>query len=401
MRPGPLAPPLRVLVVAATPYFADRGCHVRIQGQARALEARGVEVTIVTYAIGRDVPGGALRRARGLPGYTRLDAAPSLMKPLLDLFVLAETLRAALELRPHVIHAHTQEGGLIGLLVGRMLGLPVVLDLQSRRVAEELVAYGASPEGGWLYRFADVFDRLLPRSADAVLASTGEIARWVREHAAPRGQVAVVGDAIELASERAPGDPALARSLGLDPDRPVIVYLGLLSELQGVDLLLQAARCLADRRSPVQLLVMGYPDETRWSERARALGLAGSVFFPGRIPFDQASAHLALGSLAVSAKRTSTEGNGKLLSYIACGLPVLALDTAVNREILGADGLYAPDHAEAFALAIESALARPADSRARGARLRERARSAYSWDARAAQLIDIYGRLLGRAGAER
>ena len=40
---------LDILVVAPTPYFADRGCHVRIHLQVSALRRRGHRVTVLTY----------------------------------------------------------------------------------------------------------------------------------------------------------------------------------------------------------------------------------------------------------------------------------------------------------------------------------------------------------------
>ena len=44
-------------MLAPTPYFADRGCHVRIYEEARALIGLGHEVRIVTYHLGRDMAG--------------------------------------------------------------------------------------------------------------------------------------------------------------------------------------------------------------------------------------------------------------------------------------------------------------------------------------------------------
>ena len=54
--------PLRVLMVAPTPFFADRGCHVRILGEARALTQLGHQVKIVTYPLGRDMEGLDIHR---------------------------------------------------------------------------------------------------------------------------------------------------------------------------------------------------------------------------------------------------------------------------------------------------------------------------------------------------
>ena len=46
---------MKILVVAPTPFFSDRGTHIRILEEARALEKLGHKITIATYHIGRDI----------------------------------------------------------------------------------------------------------------------------------------------------------------------------------------------------------------------------------------------------------------------------------------------------------------------------------------------------------
>ena len=63
--------PLRVLVIAPTPFFGDRGCHVRIYEEVRGLMARGIEVRVVTYPTGRDLDGIETVRARATGSASR------------------------------------------------------------------------------------------------------------------------------------------------------------------------------------------------------------------------------------------------------------------------------------------------------------------------------------------
>ena len=48
---------LKVLHIAPTPFFADRGCHIRIRNEIESLRDQDVEVTLCTYHQGRDVEG--------------------------------------------------------------------------------------------------------------------------------------------------------------------------------------------------------------------------------------------------------------------------------------------------------------------------------------------------------
>ena len=48
---------MKVLHIAPTPFFADRGCHIRIRNEIEALRQEGIEVVLCTYHHGQDVAG--------------------------------------------------------------------------------------------------------------------------------------------------------------------------------------------------------------------------------------------------------------------------------------------------------------------------------------------------------
>ena len=73
----PLVRTMKILMVAPTPFFADRGCHVRILLETNALTAMGHEVLISTYGLGRDLPGIDTVRTQRIPWYRKLAAGPS------------------------------------------------------------------------------------------------------------------------------------------------------------------------------------------------------------------------------------------------------------------------------------------------------------------------------------
>ena len=101
---------MRILIIAPTPFFADRGCHVRILEEARALMALGRQVTICTYHNGRDINGIDARRIVKIPWYSKLSAGPSFHMIYLD--------------------AHLHEGALIGKIVSLLFRVPLVADHQ-------------------------------------------------------------------------------------------------------------------------------------------------------------------------------------------------------------------------------------------------------------------------------
>ncbi|HJV34452.1 glycosyltransferase, partial [Geomonas sp.] len=184
--------------------------------------------------------------------------------------------------------------------------------------------------------------------------------------------------------------------LGLPTDRPIVSYLGLLNAYQGVDLLLEAAALLKGQGAKLHFLVMGFPEE-RYREMAEKLDVAGMVTFTGRVPYQEAPLYLSAGDLAVSPKLSLTEANGKLFNYLACGLPTVAFDTPVNREILGDAALY-PKVGEVGELA--GAIGRLAGDRELREELGEEGRALaielHSWSARGKELARIYRELAAK-----
>ena len=197
---------------------------------------------------------------------------------------------------------------------------------------------------------------------------------------------------------------ALRAELGIPLGSRLIVYLGLLAPYQGTGLLLESMALLAVREPAAHLLLMGFPNVERYRRQAALLGIESRVTFTGRVPYDQAPRMLALGDVAVSPKLSLTEGAGKLLNYMAMGLPTVSFDTPVAREYLGEDGLYAPPgDAQALADQLEAALfgvgADAVRVRQSGRRLRERALACYRWESVAEQITRAYETVLGRAPA--
>ena len=187
-----------------------------------------------------------------------------------------------------------------------------------------------------------------------------------------------------------PAPDHLRERLGLVGKR-VVVYLGVLTEYQGIDDLLAAWPRVMAAVPDAHLLLMGHPNVERYRARAAELAPPGSVTLTGRIDYGETPAYLALGEVAVSPKHVSTEANGKLLNYMAMGLPSVAYDGPVSRELLGEAGVYAPMRdVAALAAALIGLLRDPHEQKLRGQALRERAVAHFGWPALGRRLVDVY-----------
>jgi uncharacterized protein (TIRG00374 family) len=388
--PAPRAP--RILMIAPTPFFADRGCHVRIYEEARVLQELGCQVEICTYHLGDDRPGLTIHRTPRVPWYNKLEAGPSWHKLYVDLLLLARTWAVARRFRPDVLHGHLHEGVAIGWAVGRWLGVSLVGDFQGS-LSGELKAHQFVNDRGWFYRFWARNEGWIDRLPDVAVASCGDVARELEERFGVRDVILAL-DGVDTGlfhpgAERI--DPPAGSEALAPPGSQVVVYLGVLSAYQGVDHLLEAIPLVLARAPQAYFLVMGYPNVDLYRQKARDLGVIDHVGFPGRIDYDQAARYLALGQVAVGPKLSETESNGKLYNYMACGLPVVAFDTPPSREILGDLGVYAPrGDVAALADGIAGLLGDPERARQLGMDLHRRVVDNFTWQNTAQQLQRAY-----------
>jgi glycosyltransferase involved in cell wall biosynthesis len=381
---------MKVLMLAPTPFFGDRGCHVRILEEARALSPHGVELLVATYHVGRDVPGVATARTPRLPWVRRLPVGFSPHKPYLDALLFVTALRAARAFRPDVLHGHLHEGAALAAVLGRLVRRPAIADLQGS-LTGELIDHHTLPAGGPLPRLARVVERWIVRGPARLLASSAGFARELRERWNGGDRVVPLPDGVDPEVFR-PGLAVddLRASLGLTGKR-VVVFLGVLTPYQGVDDLLAAWPAVVGAVPDAHLLLMGYPDEARYRARVESAGLGRTVTVTGRIDYREAPRYLALGDVAVSPKRSATEANGKLLNYMATGLATLAYDGPVSREILGDAGVLVPlGDVAALGAACADLLGDAGERKWRGQALRERAVAEFGWPALGRRLLAVY-----------
>lgn len=173
--------------------------------------------------------------------------------------------------------------------------------------------------------------------------------------------------------------------------KKVVVFVGTLTEYQGIDLLLEAIPLVVRHVPELKFVIIGYPNEEFYWQQARVLGVDRWTHFTGKIPYEQVPRYLALADVAVSPKMSTTEANLKLFTYIAMGLPTVVFDNPVNREILGDIGVYAkPGDVESLADALVRVLRDREWAGQLGSKLRQKAAEEYSWLGVGRRLSEIY-----------
>ena len=392
---------LNVLTLSPTMFFADYGAHVRILEEVTILQKLGHKITILAYPNGGDIEGITVKRCGGVPFNYRVIVGSSRHKIYLDMLLAVMSLWYALRHKPDIIHAHLHEGGLIGWVLSKLTGAPLVFDFQGSLTAEMIDHNFLKPHSRF-YKMLHWLETRIDHAADVILTSSAHAAHLVTEQFnVPQSSVHPTPDCVNADTFNPDNFSEqeirqIKESLGVPLNKKVIVYLGILAPYQGVDKLLEAMVLLKQSRDDVHLLLMGYPGVPQYKAKAKELGLTEQITFTDKIPYEDAPRYLALGDIATAPKMSATEGSGKILNYMAMALPTIAFSTPVSKEFLGDGGIYAVEvSSNALANALNRALNLSLEEQVRlGQYLRQRVIRYFSLTTMGEQIDAIYNALL-------
>lgn len=380
-------------------WDADYPWDVRVEKVARSLTEAGHEVHLVARnaqwrPAREELVEAHVHRLRPwkLLG-RRLDAAtmfPAFFNPRWISAVMG-TARAS---RSELLLVRDLPLAPTAILVGRLLRIPVVLDM-----AENYPAMMRSLWDVGVHRRSDV----LVRNPSVVAA----VERWVLarvDHTLvvveeSRDRLRALGVSAERISVVC-NTPSLSRLSELKPKvhangtRLELIYLGLLEAPRGIGVLIDAVASARNNGVDARLTVLGDGRERRnLEERARALGSDESkVRFLGRVPYPEAVRLLQTADVGVVPHLANESWNttipNKLFDYMAGGLAVMTSNAKPAARIVresGAGLVYGDTDVGACAAAIE-ALADP-ELRARFGRSgRQAVTDRFHWELDAARM---------------
>lgn len=388
---------MRILMIAPTPFFADRGCHTQIYEEIRALQKIGHEVLLCTYGLGREVEGVHTVRTINFPWYRKLAAGPSYTKILLLPCLTVTTLMAVVRFKPQVVHAHLHEGAVIARICKFFFpGLRVLFDMQGSLTGETL-QHRFVRKGSIAYRCLAWLERRIAGWFPVITQSETMI-QELKSLGVPETGCFNVRDGVDTDTFcETPFDTELGKELGISRESPRILYMGLLEEYQGVDVMLKAFSILAKMRPNTRFIIIGYPNVDKYKALALSLGIDSHCLFLGRIEYQRLPRYLSLSQVAVAPKIAETEGDGKIYNYMAMGMTTVAFDRGVSREILADSGVFArfgdpQDLAEKLLSVIDDYEL----CRAKGRASRQRAVENLSWDAVGRRIDRVYSNICTR-----
>ncbi len=309
-----------------------------------------------------------------------------------------------------LVHSHTWYANGAGRLAQLLHGIPHVLTAHS---LEPMRPWKAEQLGGG-YRISSQIESDAFRAADAVIAvSQGMRSDILNCYSGlDEAKVQVIHNGIDTEKWTPVQEPELVRSLGIDPERRSIVFVGRITRQKGLPYLLRAVSGL-----PVDVQIVlcaGSADTPELHSEVAALvdslsaRRSGVVWLDKQLSLRELKAVLGMATLFVCPSIYEPLGIVNL-EAMACGLPVVASAVGGIPEVVvdGVTGLLvelelAPDGSparpEQFVAGLHEAISRLLSDedacRRFGEAGRKRAESEFSWARIAAETISVYRSVL-------
>ncbi len=384
------------------------GMNVYIDELARTMSERGVAVEVFTRRDAEDqadvvvVGDGAYR-------VHHVEAGP--VRPM-EISRMARFVREFGEgvmarfgdAPPDIVHSHYWLSGWAGLEIKRRTGIPLANSFHTLgRVKDLTKRHDEAPES--LLRIAAEYEVI--EASDCVVASTPLEAEDLMDHyGADPARLCTSPPGVDH-RVFAPGDQAEARrALGLG-DGPLVLFVGRIQPLKGIDVAVAAFSRVVERLPEAGLIVVGGPSGPSGLSELKRLraavaerGLDGSVEFRRPLPHsDLADLYRAADLLTLPSR---SESFGLVAAEAqACGLPVVAAKVGGLPHVVshGESGLLVEgwepaDHAEAMLNVLED--------RALAGRLSAGAvvwSERFSWEATTNRYLELYEGAVSRVAA--
>ncbi|PRB11422.1 glycogen synthase [Microbacterium sp. MYb72] len=376
------------------------GAGVHVAELVTALR-ESIEVRVRAFGAPRDEPGTFAYRTPS----ELADANAALQTLGTDLEIVSAIADADL------VHSHTWYANFAGHIASQLHGIPHVLTAHS---LEPLRPWKAEQLGGG-YAVSSGIEKLAYENAAAVIAvSAGMRNDILRSYPnVDPAKVRVIHNGIDVERWRPVQNPEFLASIGMDPSRPSVVFVGRITRQKGLPYLLQAAgRLPAD----VQLILCaGAPDtpeimaEVQEGVRLLQQSREGVIWIERMLPRDELSAILTAATTFVCPSVYEPLGIVNL-EAMACGAAVVGTATGGIPEVVAdgrtgrlvpieqvQDGTGTPVDPEKYVADLAAVLTEvasdPARAREYGEAGRARARDEFSWSAIADTTRALYAEL--------
>ncbi len=391
---------MKILVVAPTPFFSDRGTHIRILEEALALEKQGHEITIATYHIGKDIHKNidtkidVRRILRLLFWYKKLEAGPDWQKIILDLMLIRKVFFLTRIKKPDIIHGHLHEGAIIGWIIQKIFfwrNIKLVADFHGS-LTREMLSHGYLKSG--LKKTFSLIEKFINRKGDFAIVSSEELADEIRK-SRHDGKIETVLDGTNTESFfHLKNKEDIRKELEIPDNKFIVVYTGGLVANKGIRYLMEAILAVLKERRDVFFLIGGFPTEHMEKFILENKLSPDDIRLVSPLDYFSLPEFLVSADVAIDPKDSdSRQASGKMLNYMSAGLPVVCFNKPNNKNYLGEGGYYCSERSgKCLAEGILHFMNNPEEAEKKGLMNKEKAEE-FNWKKSAVIINNIYQKI--------
>lgn len=292
---------------------------------------------------------------------------------------------------PALIHAHFSYPDGYGMMkLAKRWNIPLVISALG--TIERKVAYEGSYTSKQIIEAMSFADRILSVSEDLKL--------HIVNLGIDKNKVHVVPNGVDIGKFK-PAGKAHARSiLNLPRDKNIVLFVGALRKIKGVDYLIEAAHSFVDKDT--YLFMVGRDDglKKNLEKRAYELKIANYIKFTGPVNHEDIPLWISASDILVLPSLSEGRPN-VILEALACEVPVVATDVGGIPELMvdGETGyLVPPKSPDELSRKINKLL----DDKNRREKMGKFGRKCIiqrglTWEAHAKTTVDIYQELLTKS----
>lgn len=389
--------------------YGGAGVHVEYLSRELARAEQGAHrIDVFCFGEQREVRGNL--RVHGVGPATSFAAQDPRHARLLDALVRDLAMVGAVE-APDVVHCHTWYAHLAGCLARPLTGAPLVLTTHSLephrpwKVEQLGTAYHAT---AWIERTAY-------QNADGIIAVSRAMKKDVQAlYGVPADRVRVIHNGIDPDEYRPRHAPGTLRRLSIDPEIPIVLFVGRITRQKGILHLVRAVKYL---KPGVQVvLCAGAPDTTEIADEMTTLvqaakreATADVIWIPEMLPKEDVISLYTHAAVFVCPSVYEPFGIINL-EAMACETPVVASAVGGIPEIVvpGETGLLVPldadrgdspeprhpdEFSRALAAAVNELIGAPERRLVMGKAARARVLAHFSWRHIADLTLEFYREL--------
>ncbi|KKG84025.1 glycosyl transferase [Methanosarcina mazei] len=293
--------------------------------------------------------------------------------------------------KPELIHAHFSYPDGYGMMkLAKKWKVPLVISALG--TIERKVAYEGS------YTSKKIIEAM--NFADRILSVSEDLKTHIVNLGIDENKVDVVPNGVDTEIFRPAGKEYARNVLNLPQEKKIVLFIGALRKIKGVDYLIEAAKSFVNKNT--DLYMVGRDDGLRKSleKRAEELKISGFIKFTGPVTHEEIPLWISAADMLVLPSLSEGRPN-VVLEALSCEVPVVATDVGGIPELMveGETGYLVPSKNP---VQLSEKINKLLENESRREKMGKFGRKSIiqrglTWESHAKKTVDIYSELLARS----